>query len=80
MVKITAYFDRTESYYLSREPSFDANPVEVEERILNLLDSRKGTLVVMEDLIENETAPEDSAQRLTDAFVSLLDTELERNG
>ena len=67
-----AYFDRTEPYYLTREPSFDGNPVEVEERILDLLDSRKLTLALMEDFIENETAPEDSAQRLTDAFVGLL--------
>ena len=75
-----AYFDRTEPYYLTREPSFDGKPVEVAESILNLLDSRKDTLVKMEDFIENETAPEDSAQRLTDAFVSLLDTELQSNG
>lgn len=75
-----AYFDRTEPYYLSREPTFDGNPVEVAENILNLLDSRKATLVQMEDFIENETAPEDSAQRLTDAFVSLIETELQSNG
>ena len=71
-----AYFDRTEPYYLAREPSFDGNGVEVPERILNLLDSRKGTLVLMENAIEEAGSPEDSAQDLTDLFVDLLDSEL----
>lgn len=71
-----AYFDRTEPYYLSRDPSFDGIEVEVEERVLNLLDSRKGTLVLMENAIEEAPAPEDSAQSLTNLFVELLDAEL----
>jgi len=73
---VKAYFDRTEPYYLSRDPSFDGIEVEVEERVLNLLDSRKGTLVLMENAIEEAPAPEDSAQSLTNLFVELLDAEL----
>ena len=75
-----AYFDRTEPYYLTREPSFDGNEVEVDESILNILDSRKATLVQIEDAIENAGAPEESAQELADTFVALLNSELQSNG
>jgi hypothetical protein len=71
-----AYFDRTEPYYFAREPQFDGNPVEVPERILDVLDGRKRTLLLMEEAIENAGAPEDSAQNLTDYFVDLLEAEL----
>jgi hypothetical protein len=71
-----AYFDRTEPYYFTREPQFDANPVEVPEFILEVLESRKATLVSMEEAIENAGAPEDSAQDLTDLFVDLISAEL----
>lgn len=71
-----AYFDRTEPYYLVREPSFDAVEVEVPAYVLNLLDSRKATLVQIEEAIDIAGAPEDSAQYLADLFVDLLDTEL----
>jgi hypothetical protein len=73
---VKAFFDRTEPYYLSREATFDGIEVEVPENILNLLDSRKGTLVVMEDSIEESGAPEDSAQTLADLFVDLLNSEI----
>jgi hypothetical protein len=73
---VKAYFDRTEPYYLTRDPSFDGIQVEVEERVLNLLDSRKATLVLMENAIEEAPAPEDSAQDLTDLFASLLEAEI----
>ncbi len=75
-----AYFDRTEPYYLAREPSFDGIPVEVPERILNLLDSRKKTLGFLENAIELAGAPEDSGQDLADYLVELLDKELSPNG
>ena len=65
-----AYFDRTEPYYLSREPTFDGHEVEVPEQILNLLDSRKATLVQVEDAIE-EVSLDDSAQDIADLFVDL---------
>ncbi len=71
-----AYFDRTEPYYLAREPSFDGVEVEVSEEILNLLDNRKLTLEIIESFIEQAGAPEDSAQDLADTLVSLLEGEL----
>ena len=67
-----AYFDRTEPYYYTREPQFDGNPVEVPEGILDMLDQRKKSLVLIEEAIENAGAPEDSAQSLSDLFVGLL--------
>ncbi len=70
-----AYFDRTEPYYLMREPSFDGIPVEVPEEVLDLLDNRKLTLVLLEAAIEEAGAPEDSAQDLTDTLVKLLEIE-----
>ncbi len=70
-----AYFDRTEPYYLTREPTFDGKPVEVSEAILDLLDSRKATLVVMEELIDS-VALDDEAQSVTDTFVDLLEEEV----
>jgi hypothetical protein len=72
-----AYFDRTEPYYLCREPQFDGNPVEVPEAIFELLESRKATLVRMEEAIENAGAPEDSAQELADLFVELITGEVQ---
>jgi hypothetical protein len=75
-----AYFDRTEPYYLSREPTFDGNEVEIDERLLNVLDSRKATLVLMEDAIEAGGAPEDTAQSLTDMFADLVSEEIQYNG
>ncbi len=70
-----AFFDRTEPYYLTREPSFDGVPVEVAEEVLDLLDTRKLTLVLMEAAIEEAGAPEDTAQNLSDTLVKLLETE-----
>lgn len=70
-----AFFDRTEPYYLTREGSFDAVPVDVPEGILTMLDGRKKTLVAMEIAIELSGAPEDSAQDLTVLFVNLLTSE-----
>ena len=75
-----AYFDRTEPYYLSREPTFDGNEVEVPEAVLNVLDSRKATLVLLEDAIDAGGSPEDSAQGLCDMFVALLESEINYNG
>ena len=71
-----AYFDRTEPYYLSREPTFDGVPVEVPSIVLDILDSRKATLVRIEDEIDNGGSVEDSAQTLTDLFVDLLESEI----
>lgn len=70
-----AYFDPTEPYYLSREPTYDGRPVEVSERVLNVLDSRKATLVQVEDAMEN-VALDDAAQEVTDLFVDLLESEI----
>ena len=75
-----AYFDRTEPYYLTREPSFDGIPVEVSEVILNVLDARKGTLKLMEEAIDESGAPEDCGQDLTDLLVGLIEQELNPNG
>ncbi len=72
-----AYFDRTEPYYLKREPSFDGIEVEVPEWVLNLLDSRKNTLFLIEEAIDQAGAPEDTAQKTTDLFVSLLNGEIQ---
>jgi hypothetical protein len=72
---VKAYFDRTEPYYLSKEPTFDGNPVEVPAVIFDILDSRKATLVQMEEAIQAASAPEDSAQDLADLFVDLIEGE-----
>jgi len=73
---VLAYFDRTEPYYLTREQQFEGNPVEVPESFLNLLDSRKATLVVLEEAIAIGGAPEDSAQELTDLLLALVTAEI----
>lgn len=70
-----AYFDRTEPYYFSRKPTFDGNPVEVDEEVLEVLESRKTTLVEIEKHIELVGAPEETAQELADTFVALLKEE-----
>lgn len=70
-----AYFDRTVKYYLTREPSFEAVQVEVDEQILDLIAGRGHTLIQMQEAIENAGAPEDSAQELTNLFVALLESE-----
>jgi hypothetical protein len=75
-----AYFDRTEPYYLSREPTFDGIEVDVPERIFNVLDSRKATLVKIEDAIYNGGSPEDTAQDLADMLVALVAEEVQFNG
>lgn len=70
-----AFFDRTEPYYLCREPTFDGHEVEVDNRIMNVLESRKATLQQMEDIID-EVALDDRAQEVTDTFAALLGGEL----
>ncbi len=70
-----AYFDRTEPYYLSLEPTFDGVEVEVPSKVMDLIDARKRTLVLLEEAIEAAGAPEDSAQDLADLFVDLLEGE-----
>ena len=70
-----AYFDRTEPYYLTKEQQFDGNPVEIPEGVIEMLDRRKVTLEKMEEAIFSESGPEDSAQRLADLFMELLNEE-----
>ena len=72
-----AYFDRTEPYFFSREPTFDGIAVEVPAAVLNILTSRKATLLLMDEAITNAAAPEDSAQDLADTFVDLLTSEIQ---
>ena len=48
------------------------------KQIALIIDSAKSGMIIhldMEDAIENAGSPEDSAQDLSDLFVSLLDTE-----
>lgn len=70
-----AFFDKTEPYYLSREPTYDGHPVEVSQQVLNMLDSRKATLVLVEEVLD-EVALDDEAQTVTDMFVDLLEKEI----
>ncbi len=70
-----AYFDPTEPYYLSREPTFDGRPVDVPELLLQVLESRKATLKEIEDLIDS-VALDDEAQTVADRFVDLLEEEV----
>jgi len=72
---VKAYFDRTKTYYLSKEPSYDGVQVDVAEKILDVLQDRQDTIELMELAIIDAGAPEDSAQDLTDTFVDLLATE-----
>lgn len=70
-----AYFDITEPYYLSREPTFGGVPVEVPSWVLDMLDDRKATLAKVDEQIHQSSAPEESAQDLCDFFVELLEAE-----
>ena len=64
-----AYFDRTSALFLTREPSYDAYPVEVPEEIVQFTEMVSALVAAIHLKAELAGAPEDSAQDLTDSFV-----------
>ena len=73
-----AYFSRKEPLYLLRPEEvtdsngFDAYPVEVDEATLDLVTRIRTAVFRMEDLFNNNPAPEEVAQAEADALMDLL--------
>jgi len=67
-MKVKAYFDRTVPFFLVSEPSFDATPVEVDEVVIQNVNSLNLLKEQMRGLIDEASAPEESDQDLCDFF------------
>ena len=66
------YFDVTRPLYLSREPSFDGVPVQIEDDIVDFIEDLTTLLLTMQGRIYEAGAPEDYAQKLAESFITDL--------
>jgi hypothetical protein len=65
-----AYFDRNLYLYISREPTFDGIPVEVDEQVVTAVTHMRRLEESIEQMIDESAAPEESNQAICDEFAN----------
>jgi len=70
-----AYFNPDSYLFLERETSFFSIEVEVPLGVLEVVESRRATIDLIDEAIDNSSAPETAAQEWADLFVARLKEE-----